>query len=277
VLSALLRKAIVTVYNTVVLEVRPEIVNHHAAQLDVRRSVREPLFDAGINILGPLVLLELCVECSVKRFMFASSGGAIYGEPPKLPADESTLEMPISHYGVAKLAVERYLHAYQHLYGLSFTVLRYANVYGPRQRTHGEAGVVAIFAGQMLRGEIPTIYGDGTKTRDYVFVEDIVRANVLALEAGEGKVLNLGRGIQVTNYEVFDAVRRGTGFKEEPRFAPRRLGEVEHIALDATAAWRVLGWKAEVGFGDGIERTVRHIRSRMAESLNADGSMQKLS
>jgi UDP-glucose 4-epimerase len=250
-------------------EVRPDVVNHHAAQMDIRRSLREPCFDARVNIIGSLVLLELSVECAVKQFIFASSGGAIYGNPAKLPAAESWQEMPISHYGVAKLAVERYLHAYQHLYGLPFTVLRYANVFGPRQSPQGEAGVVAIFAGQMLRGEVPTIFGDGTKTRDYVFVRDIVEANLLALKKGEGRVLNLGRGIQVADYEVFEAVRRAANFAGEPKYAPRRIGEVEHIALDATAAQRYLGWKPETDFIEGIRQTVEHIRGSVAESQPA--------
>jgi UDP-glucose 4-epimerase len=244
-------------------EVRPEVVNHHAAQMDIRRSLREPLFDAHVNVTGSLSVLEMSVRYAVRKFIFASSGGAIYGEPRVLPAKESTPEMPISHYGVAKLSVERYLYAYHHLYGLEYIALRYANVYGPRQNPHGEAGVVAIFAGQMLRGEATTIFGDGSKTRDYVFIEDIVDANVLALERGECGVFNIGRGIHVSDYEIFDAIRKGTGYTKDPIFAPRRAGEVEHIALDASAAARVLGWKPKIGLAEGIGRTIAHIRREL--------------
>jgi UDP-glucose 4-epimerase len=244
-------------------EVSPDVVNHHAAQMDIRRSLREPLFDAGVNILGTLSLLEACVQHSVKKIIFASSGGAIYGEPKQLPATESTQELPISHYGVAKLAVERYLHAYKHLYGLPSVVLRYANVYGPRQNPHGEAGVVAIFTGQMLHGEVPTIFGDGSKTRDYVFVDDIVAANLLALSRQESGIFNIGSGIQVSDYGIFDAIRRCVGFTLEPKYASRRAGEVEFIALDPTAASIGLGWRPKVGLLDGIGKTVEHIRSQV--------------
>jgi UDP-glucose 4-epimerase len=244
-------------------EVRPEIVSHHAAQMDIRRSLREPLFDANINIVGSLSVLDLSARHGVNKVVFASSGGAIYGEPEKLPATESTAEMPISHYGVTKLSVERYLHTYHHLYSLHFTALRYANVFGPGQNPLGEAGVVAIFIGQMLRGEVPTIFGDGSKTRDYVFIEDVVEANLLALENGDLGVFNIGRGIQVSDYEIFNAIREAVGCAKEPHFAARRPGEVEHIALDASAATRVLGWKPTIGLIEGIVRTIAHIRSEI--------------
>jgi UDP-glucose 4-epimerase len=244
-------------------EIRPDVVSHHAAQMDIRRSLREPLFDANINVVGSLSVLELSVQYSVSKFIFASSGGAIYGEPQKLPATESTAEMPISHYGVTKLSVERYLHTYHHLYGLRFTALRYANVFGPGQNPRGESGVVAIFIGQMLRGEVPTIFGDGQKTRDYVFVEDIVEANLLALEKGNGGVFNIGHGIQVSDYEIFNTIRQGVGYTSGPNFATRRSGEVEHIALDASAAMAVLGWKPRIGLIEGIARTIAHLRSEI--------------
>lgn len=251
-------------------EFRPAVVSHHAAQMDIRRSLREPLFDANVNILGSLSVLELSAHFSVKKFIFASTGGAIYGEPQTIPASESTLENPISHYGVTKLSVERYLHTYHHLYGLDFTALRYANVFGPRQNPHGEAGVVAIFIGQMLRREIPTIFGDGSKTRDYIFIDDVVDANLLALETGSRGVFNLGRGVEVSDYEVFDAIRAAIGCAHEPNFAARRLGEVEHICLDTSAATRTLGWKPRVGLFDGIARTIAHIRSEADMNVALD-------
>jgi UDP-glucose 4-epimerase len=253
---------------------RPEVVSHHAAQMDIRRSLREPLFDASVNILGSLSVLEMCVKFGVKKFIFASSGGAIYGEPQILPATEATPEMPISHYGVTKLTVERYLHAYHRLYGLQFCALRYANVYGPRQNPHGEAGVVAIFTGQLLRGETATIYGDGSKTRDYVFVGDVVAANLLALERSDCGVFNVGRGVQTSDFEMFTAIRDAVGCTDEPVFAPHRNGEVQHIALDAKAAAGGLGWKPKVGLAEGIRRTVAHIRN-VADSNMTVGSQMR--
>jgi UDP-glucose 4-epimerase len=242
-------------------EVRPDAISHHAAQLDIRRSLREPLIDAKINVIGSLSVLELAVRYKAKKIIFASSGGAIYGEPSSLPAAESTVEMPISHYGVAKLSVERYLRAYHFLHGLKFTILRYANVYGPRQNPYGEAGVVAIFGGQALRNEVSTIFGDGSKTRDYVFIEDVVTANLLALEKGDCGVFNIGRGSQVSDYEIFEAIQRVSGHKNEVRFAPHRAGEVQHIALDSEAAREVLGWTPAVGLEEGLARTIDYIRS----------------
>jgi UDP-glucose 4-epimerase len=181
--------------------------------------------------------------------------------------------MPISHYGVTKLTVERYLHAYHRLYGLQFCALRYANVYGPRQNPHGEAGVIAIFAGQLLRGEATTIYGDGSKTRDYIFVDDVVAANLLALEHGKCGVFNVGRGVQVSDYEIFDAVRTAVGCSDEPAFAPFRSGEVQRIALDAKAAMDELGWKANAGLLEGLAKTVAHIRLQIGSSMKIKAPM----
>jgi UDP-glucose 4-epimerase len=246
-------------------EVRPEVISHHAAQLDIRRSVREPLIDAQINIIGSLSVLELAVRYKAKKIIFASSGGAIYGEPSALPATESTAEMPISHYGVAKLSVERYLRAYHFLHGLKFTIFRYANVYGPRQNPYGEAGVVAIFGGQALRNEVSTIFGDGSKTRDYVFIGDVVAANLLALEKGDGGVFNIGRGIQVSDYEIFESIQRASAHKNSLRFAPHRAGEVKHIALDSRAARDVLGWTPAVGLEEGLAKTIEYIHSGRPE------------
>jgi len=241
--------------------IRPEVVNHHAAQLDIRRSLREPLFDVQVNVVASVTLLELCVEHGVKKVIFASSGGAIYGEPRLLPVAEGSPEAPISHYGVAKLAVERYLAVYSLLYGIHFTALRYANVYGPRQNPHGEAGVVAIFIGQLLQGVTPTIFGDGTKTRDYVFVDDVVAANLLVLDKGNDEVFNIGRGVQVSDYEIFDVIRREIDSKQEPRYAPERPGEVKHTAIDASRAKLRLGWRSKVELADGVAKTIAHIRS----------------
>lgn len=253
----------------IIAEERPEIINHHAAQMDVRRSVREPLFDARVNIVGALGLLELAVKYKLRKFLYASTGGASYGEVETVPVDESHPTRPICHYGVSKLTLERYLFLYKYLYGLNYTVMRYPNVFGPRQNPHGEAGVTAIFALQMLRGEQPTIFGDGSKTRDYVFIDDIVRANVALLANGDGETLNLGSGQPTSDYQIFDLVRSATQYRGDPRFAPVRPGEVAHIALDARHARAVLGWAPQISIQEGISRTVESIRQTNACFTNS--------
>jgi len=238
----------------------PDVINHHAAQMDVRRSVREPLFDARVNIMGGLWLLELAVKYKVQKFLYASTGGASYGQVQTLPVNETHVTAPICHYGVSKVTLERYLFLYKHLYGLNYTVMRYPNVYGPRQNPRGEAGVVAIFALQMLQGCRPTIFGDGSKTRDYVFIDDLVDANLILLQKGDGEILNLGWGMPVSDYHIFEQVRAATGYSGDPKYAPVRPGEVEHIALDATKARSVAGWTPKIRLEEGIARTVRSIR-----------------
>jgi UDP-glucose 4-epimerase len=253
----------------VIAEERPEIINHHAAQMDVRRSVREPLFDARVNILGGLGLLEIAVKYKIRKFLYASTGGASYGEVETVPVDETHPTAPICHYGVSKITLERYLYLYKHLYGLNYTVMRYPNVYGPRQNPHGEAGVVAIFALQMLRGDRPTIYGDGSKTRDYTFIEDIVRANLALLEKGDGEILNLGWGKPVSDFQIFELVRKAAGYSNSPQYAPVRNGEVAHIALNAGRAKAVSGWVPKVSIEDGIMRTVEFIKNANACAANS--------
>jgi UDP-glucose 4-epimerase len=248
----------------IVAEERPEIINHHAAQMDVRRSVREPMFDARVNIVGALGLLEIAVKHKVRKVLYASTGGASYGEVSTVPVNESHPAAPICHYGVSKLTFERYLFLYRYLYGLNYTVMRYPNVYGPRQNPRGEAGVVAIFALQMLRGDQPTIFGDGSKTRDYVFVEDIVKANALLLEKGDGEILNLGTGTPTSDYDIFELVRAAASYEGEPRYAPNRPGEVPQIALDAHKVQAISGWVAETPLKEGIARTVDFIRQSNA-------------
>ncbi len=235
---------------------RPEVVVHHAAHIDVRRSVSDPAYDAGVNVLGSLNLLECARRAGTRKVLYAGTGGALFGEAQYLPVDEAHPIDPISPYGVSKHTVEHYLFTYRVNFGLDFTVLRYPNVYGPRQDPHGEAGVVAIFALQLLEGKQPTIFGDGTKTRDYCYVGDIVQANVLALEAGTGGVYNIGRGIEVSDQGIFEAVRDAVGSSMEPAYGPPRAGEVEHIALDAACARRELGWEWQVDLSDGVGRAV---------------------
>lgn len=248
-------------------EFKPEVVNHHAAQMDVRRSTRDPVYDAQCNILGSLNLILAAVRTGVKRFMYASTGGAVYGEvpPADLPVNEDYPVNPISQYGISKHTVEHYLFLYRQLHGLSYIVLRYPNVYGPRQTPHGEAGVVAIFTGLLLAGKPCTIFGDGTKTRDYVFVEDVVRANRLALESEYNGILNIGSGKGTSDQQVYDAVAAAVGSTLKPLYADFRPGEVRHICLDARRAEKILGWKCTVPFAEGVARTVTHIRSRVSK------------
>jgi len=248
---------------TVFASEHPQAVFHHAAHADVTRSVRDPEYDASVNVLGSLNLLECCRASGVQKFVYASTGGALYGEPRYLPADESHPINPVAPYGVSKHVVEQYLFTYGVNHHLDYTVLRYPNVYGPRQDPHGEAGVVAIFAVQLLTDRQPVIFGDGTKTRDYCNVADIVEANMLALNSRAGSIYNLGRGIEVADLEVFEAVRKAVGSNTAPGFAAVRSGEVEHIALDASKAERELGWTWRVDLDAGIAEAVEHYRKEI--------------
>ena len=245
-------------------EVRPQVVVHHAAQMDVRRSVTDPIYDAEVNILGTLRLLEYGRTRGLERFVHISTGGAVYGEPREMPVSEDHPIDPLSPYGVTKHTAEHYLFIYRQLYGLPYVVLRYANVYGPRQSVHGEAGVVAIFSERILKGERCTIFGDGSKTRDYVFVGDIVEANVAALSKGDGGIFNLGRGVQTSDFEVFDEVRKALGVPDvECLYDEKRPGEIEHICLTPARAKEGLGWEPTVDFAEGIGRTVGFYREHL--------------
>lgn len=241
-------------------EFRPEIVNHHAAQMSVSASTRDPRTDADINILGTLNLLQAAVRHGVRRVIFASTGGAMYGDQEMLPTPETTLPEPVSPYGVAKLAVERYLHAFHVMHGLPAVVLRYANVYGPRQNPHGEAGVVAIFSRATLEGRTLTINGDGGQTRDYVSVGDIVRANLLATELRLGQgvpILNIGTGTETSVNDLVRSLSRIVGRELPSRHGPGRPGEQRRSALDAAQAKQVLGWEPTPDLQAGLERTFR--------------------
>jgi len=243
----------------------PEIVFHLAAQMDVRRSVKEPTYDADVNIVGSIKLMELCREFGTKRIIYASTGGAIYGEPDYMPADEKHPVSPMCQYGISKHTVEHYLELYHKNYDLSYLALRFPNVYGPRQDPHGEAGVVAIFSLLMLRGKQVTIFGDGSKTRDYVYIGDIIKACEIGVETDTVGVYNLGWGTEVKDFEIYDSVRRHTESDLPPIYAPRRLGEVERICLDATRARDVLGWEPTVTLDDGIKSAVSFYRDKLDE------------
>ncbi|HOJ22347.1 MAG TPA: NAD-dependent epimerase/dehydratase family protein [Armatimonadota bacterium] len=241
---------------------KPEIVNHHAAQMDVRRAVEDPVFDARVNILGFLNVLENCVRHQVRKVIFISSGGAVYGEPEQLPAEETHPIRPITPYGVTKYTGEKYLYFYRAVHKLDYTVLRYANVYGPRQDPHGEAGVVAIFIGLLARGETPTVfrYPDGEMLRDYVFVRDVVEANIAAMSRGSGQEFNIGTGRGTSVSDLLAAVQRVMGTDIEPRYGAARPGEIRQTYLAIERAARLLDWRPKVSLEQGLYETAEWFR-----------------
>lgn len=242
------------------LSERPTIINHHAAQMDVRRGVREPLFDAQVNILGSLNLIEAAVAHGAKRFIYAATAGAGYGEPKKMPVPEDYPINPITPYGISKHTVEHYLFTFEFLYGLDYVVLRYGNVYGPRQSSQGEAGVFAIFCEQILTDIQPVIYGDGTKLRDYVYISDVTAANVAALQSGTNEIFNIGSGVPTSDLDVFQMVRDLLAKQVEPKYLPRRLGEIDNICLDISKAKSLLRWEPRVTLWEGARMTVAHFQ-----------------
>ena len=241
---------------------RPEMIFHLAAQADVRVSVENPALDADINILGSLHLCQAAVAAGTRKLVFAGSGGTLYGMPESLPVGETHSRRPVSPYGVAKKAVGDYLHYYKEIHGLDYTILALANVYGPRQDPHGEAGVVAIFAGKLLAGETPTIFGDGNQTRDFVFVDDVVDAFARARRAGSGLLANIGTGAETTVNDLFSTMARLTGFTDPPVHAPARPGELARSALDPALAGAELGWKPLHTLEQGLDRTLAWFKAR---------------
>ena len=305
-------------------EFKPDVVNHHAAQIDVRKSVEDPAFDAETNVIGSINIFELSINYGVRRIIFASTGGALYGEPEKLPATEDTPIEPLSPYGVAKYCAENYLNYFKRLYelrdrhaslrsahddggerisehrdrhaslrsahddggerisehqdrhaslrsahddkeersvGIERVILRYANVYGPRQDPLGEAGVVAIFAGKILKGEKPVIFGDGNQTRDYIYVEDVVKANVLALEGKEG-IYNIGTGRETSVNELIEIFSKVLGREIKPEYAPPRIGEVHRISLDGEKAKKELSFVPKYSLPEGILKTIEWYKNQ---------------
>ncbi|HEX6940327.1 MAG TPA: NAD-dependent epimerase/dehydratase family protein [Longimicrobiales bacterium] len=245
-----------------------DIVNHHAAQMDVRKSVADPRFDARVNVDGLLNVLELARRFGTRRFLFVSSGGVVYGEPELRPTPETAPKLPLSPYGVTKLAAEYYLHYYRRVHGLDYVALRYSNVYGPRQDPHGEAGVVAIFSTRLLGAEPLTVFGDGEQTRDYVYVEDVVAANLLLTDAelgdGEGldaRAFNVGTGRETSVNELARTLMGATGREVEIRHAAARPGELLRSCLDASRL-RALGWAPRTPLEDGLNETYRYIAGR---------------
>ena len=239
---------------------KPEVVNHHAAKASLRESLLKPVLFADVNVLGSLRLLELGHKYGAKKFINISTGGAVYGEPHYLPADEKHPVGPLDPYGASKAAFEHYLGLYEKNYGLDFTVLRYANVYGPRQDPYGEAGVVAIFSAKMLRGEAPTINGSGEQERDFVFVGDVAQANILALCAGDGGVYNVGTGVGTSIIAIFSSLKSATNYSGPEVHGPAKAGEVFKIYLDASKARRELGWSPAVLLEEGLRQTVEYFK-----------------
>jgi UDP-glucose 4-epimerase len=243
---------------------RPEVMVHFAAQMDVRRSVADPAFDAQVNLVGFLNLMEAARQHGLRRVVFSSTGGAIYGEQDTFPADESHACRPVSPYGVAKFSTESYLFFYKAQYGIDYAAMRYANVYGPRQDPHGEAGVVAIFCGRLLADQPVTIFGDGEQTRDYVYVGDVVRANVAAVTAAAIGPINIGTGIETNVNRLYAALAAAAGSDRAPAYAPARPGEQSRSVIAASRAGRELGWRPEIPIEEGLRRTYQFFKERVA-------------
>jgi len=242
---------------------RPEVLIHEAAQLDVRRSVADPGYDADVNIVGTLRLLQAGHEHGLQKVLFASSGGAIYGNTAVMPTPETNPTAPISPYGVSKLSIEHYLHYYHEVHGLPYVALRYANVYGPRQNPHGEAGVIAIFAERLLRGESATIYGDGENTRDYVYVSDVVSANLAALASDKVGAYNVGTGVETTVNTIFRQINTLTEAGAEERHGEAKAGEQRRSCLNTEKARANFGWQPRVGLDEGLTRTVEFFSEKV--------------
>jgi UDP-glucose 4-epimerase len=248
----------------VVAKARPEVVCHLAAQIDVRKSVADPVHDATVNVVGTINLLDACRRAGVRKVVFTSSGGSIYGTQTKLPVSERVRPAPESPYAASKASGELYLNAFAAMYGLEYTALALANVYGPRQDPHGEAGVVAIFGTAMLTGKPTKVFGDGGNTRDYVFVDDVVEAFVRASgPRGNGRRLNIGTGVQTTDRSLHSVVAAAAGAPDAPEHAPPRLGDARSIALDASAARQAIGWEPWTRLEDGVKATVEWLRTTL--------------
>ncbi|MEA3255706.1 MAG: GDP-mannose 4,6-dehydratase [Candidatus Altiarchaeota archaeon] len=242
---------------------KPGFILHQAAQVSVRNSVSDPKFDASVNILGSINLLECCREFNVRKVIYASSGGAVYGEPQNLPVDENHPIQPLSPYGASKYSIENYLYTYRVNYGLDYTVLRYSNVYGPRQDPFGEAGVVAIFTERLLEDVDPVIHGDGNQTRDFVYVRDVADANLMAMgKKTLRRELNIGTGVETSVNDIYHKLKEITNSKASPVYDDPVPGEVKKIRLDIGLAQRELGWKPKINFDEGLKETVNWLKKK---------------
>jgi UDP-glucose 4-epimerase len=244
----------------------PEVIVHLAAQMDVRRSVADPAFDAQVNVVGFLNLMESARQHGLRRVIFSSTGGAIYGEQETFPAPEDHPLHPVSPYGVAKMATEAYLFFYKVQYGIDYAAMRYGNVYGPRQDPHGEAGVVAIFCGRMLEGKPCTIYGDGKQTRDYVFVADVVRANVAAASANVSGPINVGTGIETDVNDLYHTLGTVADVTRAPEYGPARPGEQSRSVISPARAQQLLDWRPQVDLARGLDQTFTYFKERAGKS-----------
>ncbi|RJO61672.1 SDR family oxidoreductase [candidate division WS5 bacterium] len=241
---------------------RPDYVSHHAAQKDVRISVSDPVYDAKINILGTVNLLQNCVKYNVKKVVFASTGGAIYGEQNLFPAPETHPANPISPYGITKLVAEHYMYYYKTIHGMDYIALRYSNVYGPRQDPYGEAGVVSIFIQKMLKGEIPIINGDGEQTRDFVYIGDVVKASILSFKSDISEnTFNIGTGVETSINQLFRTLKEIINPSIEENHGPHKNGEQLRSVIDCSKAENVLNWKPEVSLADGLKRTCEYFQN----------------
>ncbi len=239
---------------------RPEVIFHHAAQIDVRKSVDDPVFDAAVNVVGTVNLLQAAVRSGVERFVFASSGGATFGDVDVFPTPESTPRRPESPYGVSKKIADDYLYYFRRAHDLDFMSLGYSNVYGPAQDPHGEAGVVAIFTRKLLDGETPTIFGDGTATRDYVYVSDVADACIRAAARGGGRYINIGTGTETSVNDLYAMIKKLTGATIDPDYADAKPGDLARSVLDVAAAKQHLGWEPWTSLEDGLAATVEYFR-----------------
>jgi len=240
-----------------------DVVNHHAAQMDVRRSVADPAFDANTNILGTINLLQNSVKHGVNKFMFASTGGAVYGEQECFPADENHPTNPVSPYGISKLSVEKYLYFYFNEHKLNYTILRYANIYGPRQNPFGEAGVVAMFSAKLLKGDQPIINGTGEQTRDYIFVKDVVKANFLTLSDKESDIYNVGTGIETNVNELYELLNVIVGNGQEEKHGPAAAGEQMRSVIASDKLFNKFNWKPTTKLIDGLKETTDYFKNNM--------------
>jgi len=246
--------------NEVFLKQRPEIIFHLAAQVDVVKSISQPYLDAQINIIGSLNVLEAARGCGVKKIIYSNSGGAGSGEPRYLPIDEAHPIDPMAHYGVSKHTVEHYLKINMDLYGIKFTSLRYANIYGPRQDPYGEGGVVAIFYNKLLNNQRPKIYGDGEQTRDFMYVKDVARVNLLCMDSADDRILNVGTAQETSVNKLFSMIKKITGSSLEPVYAEERKGEIKRSVFDIGLIKKTLSWSPAVSLEEGLKETVDYFR-----------------
>ena len=257
------RPALLEVFN----REKPDLVFHMAAQSSVSRSTREPILDSEINVLGTLRLLDAARRVGVDKIIYSCTGGALYGDPISVPCSDDTPVVPVSPYGLSKYVAEQYLEFYQRQYLLNYTSLRYGNVYGPRQDPDGEAGVVAIFIAAMLKGSRPVIFGDGGQERDFVAVDDVVEANMAAIERGSGKAMNIATGELTSINRIFELLKEITGFRWDPGHAPARAGDVYRISLDCSLAAQELGWTPRTGLVEGLARTVEYMNGNIPAAV----------